>query len=417
VISQSNTAPKASELIQSKAVYNWYSLAEGFSGNYVADVFKRYSIRKPTRVLDPFAGAGTTLVTCKLLGISGRGIDINPFLCFASKVKTRWDIDVEAFEAESHKLIKELKDLFSGDEIPEPTIKAPAMPRLHRWVSPKVLRKLLLVKERIARQRDQRIADLMKLAYSSILRPSSNMVLRPSSFGSRKVKQDAPVTEMISTKLSTMIQDLKTIRAFVADDDIEILEGDARELDTIADGEFQLSVFSPPYLNNLDYTMQTRLELFFLDFVRQMEDVRNIRKRMIICDAKAGAYKDIHDSEFVKDSKDIMRLSEALEEKLRGRKWGWNYPRMVTEYFGGMVRTLRALQRRMEKGGRVIIVVGESAHYGILVDAPRVIGTLGKKSGFTLEDIETLRYRRCSSHKFHLKEAAVILRKDAHFSQ
>jgi len=391
--------------------YSWYALAEGFSSDYVASVLRRYSTHKPVRVLDPFVGAGTTVVACKLCGLSGRGIDINPFLCFASKVKTHWNVDIEAFETESEELVNELKDLFSSGEIRDPAIKAPAMPRLYKWVSPKVVKKLLLVKERISRKRNQSTVDLMRLAYASILRPASNMVLRPSSFGSRKVKLDAPVVEMLTTKLRTMVQDLKTIHNLAVGDDIEILEGDARDLDKMADGKVSLSLFSPPYLNNLDYTMQTRLELFFLDFVRHMDDVRKIRKRMIICDAKAGAYKDVYDSMLVKDSKDIMQLSRALEGKLRGRNWGWNYPHMITEYFGGMRRTLEALYGNMEQGGRVVIVVGESAHYGILIETPRIIGDLGRRVGFALEGIETIRFRRCSSHKFQLKEAAVILRK------
>ena len=40
--------------------------------------------------------------------------------------------------------------------------------------------------------------------------------------------------------------------------------------------------------------MQTRLELFFLDFVKDMNDLRALRKRMIVSDAKA-MYKKIKD--------------------------------------------------------------------------------------------------------------------------
>ena len=40
-----------------------------------------------------------------------------------------------------------------------------------------------------------------------------------------------------------------------------------------------LVITSPPYLNNLDYTMQTRMELFFLDYIQNMGQLKNSENR------------------------------------------------------------------------------------------------------------------------------------------
>ena len=170
-----------------------------------------------------------------------------------------------------------------------------------------------------------------------------------------------------------------------------------------------LAVTSPPYLNNLDYTMQTRLELFFLDFVKNMEGLKALRKRMVTCDAKA-IYRDIEDHKEVSQFESIQRIVAQLHEKLGHRKWGWDYPFMTLQYFGGLLRVLRSVRSCLKPGARFLLVVGESAHAGIKVPVPTILGELGEASDYQLEDIRVERYRRSSSHRFQLAESTVILR-------
>lgn len=189
-------------------------------------------------------------------------------------------------------------------------------------------------------------------------------------------------------------------------------ERDVRSADGIRHpfGPASLAITSPPYLNNLDYTMQTRMELFFLKFAENMIDVRNLRKEMLICDAKA-MYKDIKDSDEVAKVGSIQNVADRLREVHKGKNWGWNYAFMTTQYFGGMLRTLRTLKPLLKRHAPFVLIVGESSHSGIKVPVPDILAELGERAGYTFEEINVIRRRRSSSHSHELCESEVILRK------
>ena len=73
-------------------VHNWYRLVLGYSDRTVAFLLDRLGVRKGDCVLDPFCGAGTTLVECMKRGIDCVGVDANPSSCFAATVKTDWGL-------------------------------------------------------------------------------------------------------------------------------------------------------------------------------------------------------------------------------------------------------------------------------------------------------------------------------------
>ncbi|MFQ5926857.1 MAG: hypothetical protein ACE5MH_05420, partial [Terriglobia bacterium] len=258
----------------------------------------------------------------------------------------------------------------------------------------------------------QKHRNVALLALAAILRPVSNMKLSPHAFGSREVHRDARVFELFDAKLSKMIADIEEIQDLSMTIGIaDLIQDDARRASykhTLLPAH--IGITSPPYLNNLDYTMQTRLELFFLGFVKSMTQLKELRKRMIICDAKA-MYRDVHDLKYVEGIASIRRVSKQLHERLAHKNWGWDYSRMTLQYFGGMYRTLQNVSRMLWRGARFLLVVGESAHSGVFVPVPSIIGEIGESLDYIVEDIRVQRKRRSSSHDFELAESIVILRR------
>jgi hypothetical protein len=153
------------------------------------------------------------------------------------------------------------------------------------------------------------------------------------------------------------------------------------------------------------------MELFFLRFVKNMEGLRNLRKAMVICDAKA-MYKEVKDSEAVQNIQSIQKIAASLKEAHQGKKWGWDYAFMTTQYFGGMFRVLKAVKPLLKQQARFILIVGESAHSGIKVPVPDILAELGERAGYRFEEINMLRRRRSSSHNYDLCESEVILRRN-----
>jgi hypothetical protein len=74
-----------------------------------------------------------------------------------------------------------------------------------------------------------------------------------------------------------------------------------------------------------------------------------------------------------------------------------------------MLRALEAIHPMLAPGARLVLVMGESAHAGVLVPVPDLVAELGRMAGYTPQTVTTLRTRRSSSHRFGLKESAVVL--------
>jgi DNA modification methylase len=393
---------------------------------------QRFDVGPGDTVLDPFSGTGTTVVTAVLQGVNGVGLEVNPFLSFAGQVKLDWSVDLGMFERVLVQVLEQAKPLLDSLSVERDIftsglddnsiahvqdlvsqLAAPAMPRLFEWMTPVVVHKVLILRHLIETSVPESIRPHFLLALASILRPVSNMKLTAHAFGSQVRKDDAPVYELFEQKIVKIFKDLIDLQYLSCKAGTgQIIHGDARTISAAQSSLLpaSLAITSPPYLNNLDYTMQTRMELFFLRFVADMTDLRNLRKAMVICDAKA-MYKDIKDSECVQDVESIQDIAHRLEIAHAGKNWGWNYAFMTTQYFGGMVRVLHAVHSLLKPGANFVLIVGESAHSGVKVPVPDILAELGERSGYRFQEINVIRRRRSSSHKYELCESAVILQK------
>jgi DNA modification methylase len=57
--------------------YRWYKFKEGYSSNLVKHILNDLRIKKG-KLIDPFAGSGTSLFTASELGINSVGIELMP---------------------------------------------------------------------------------------------------------------------------------------------------------------------------------------------------------------------------------------------------------------------------------------------------------------------------------------------------
>ncbi len=413
-IAASNASATTAVPSRNMPLFDWYLMPESFSAPLVYDAIEEFGVPRGGLVLDPFCGTGTTLVASRLAGRNAVGIEVNPFLCMASQVKTREQFNLPALKAASDWLVREARPLLQSidagqtHDLPD---KLPQMPRLERWIARRIALKVVGLRQLINEQVGAQNRDVMLLALASVLRGVSNMKLSPHAFGSREVKHDAPVLALFEAKLNRMLAGIEWLSRQEGLGHATVIRGDARK-SVHAAGDLppaQLAVTSPPYLNNLDYTMQTRMELFFLGFVNSMEELKELRKRMLICDAKA-TYRDIEDWQSVESVASVAGIAAAIDERLSGRNWGWDYGRMTRQYFGGLLRSLEATHPMLAPGAPFVLILGESAHAGVHVPVPDIAAELGRIAGYTVKEVRMLRTRRSSSHGFELKESAVILK-------
>lgn len=407
--------PSTAVLNRNTPVFDWYLMPEAYSAPLVYEAMAEFGVGRGDTVLDPFCGTGTTLLAARLWGRNALGIEVNPFLCFASTVKNRRTFNLPLLRVEAENLVAAGRMAVEGAESSAEYLqqRLPQMPRLERWISRRVALKVIALKASIDEISSPEARDIFRLALAAILRGVSNMKLSPHAFGSREVKQDAPVMQAFEVKLRKIVADIEWLQEQAYTGVSSVIESDVRSLGSMEHPLLpaSLAITSPPYLNNLDYTMQTRLELFFLDFIESMDELKQLRKRMMICDAKA-TYKDVLDWKRVEEVSAIRMIAQAIDDRLGDRGWGWDYGRMTRQYFGGILRTLEQVRPLLEPGAPFVLVVGESAHAGVLVPVPELVAELGELAGYRRQDVRVLRTRRSSSHRIGLKESAVVLRRE-----
>ena len=402
-------------LNRNQRVLDWYIMPEAYSAPLVSDAIHEFGVPKGGTVLDPFCGTGTTLVAAKLEGRNAVGIEVNPFLCMASRVKVREHFNLPLLRTEAERLVGAARLVLRAvddGKMDHLAAKFPDMPRFERWIARRVALKVLALRDLIDEHMSTQNREIGLLALAAILRGASNMKLSPHAFGSRVVKHDAPVLTLFEGRLAKMLDDIQWLQEQPGLGDARVILGDVRKAGDLQDKlpPAHLAITSPPYLNNLDYTMQTRLELFFLGFVDSMEDLKGLRKRMMICDAKA-TYKDVEDWRRVEEVESVASVAKALDDKLGDRNWGWDYGLMTRQYFGGLLRSLEAVRPLLAPGAPFVLIIGESAHSGIMVKVPDITAELGQLAGYEALEVRVLRTRRSASHGFELKESAVILKR------
>src|SRR5690606_27929875 len=92
-------------------IYRWFKYKEGFSSTLVKYFLSEYA-PKAGKVLDPFAGAGTTLFAGQELGWESYGIELLPVGAFVMQTRQALnEIDVEQLRNVSKKIWTEIAKL------------------------------------------------------------------------------------------------------------------------------------------------------------------------------------------------------------------------------------------------------------------------------------------------------------------
>jgi len=226
------------------------------------------------RVLDPFAGSGTTLVQSIESGHDGVGGDIAAFNCLLMRVKTA--------RYNEFTLEKELRDACSRLERTSPGDGTDSPPYVADWFAPPAAADLLCWRAMVD---DYEHADVMRVVLARAARSARltthfdldfPRVPQRQPYWCHKHKRECRPVERAEHFLRRYALDtLRRIKAFARvrarGREATVLHGDARELDWGAG--FAAVITSPPYPGLIDYHEQHRYayELLELDDLRERE--------------------------------------------------------------------------------------------------------------------------------------------------
>lgn len=430
----------ATNQLRDTSIHDWYRFVLAFPDHLVANYLDQFGVGPGALVLDPFVGTGTTLVECKKRGIHSIGIDANPVTAFASRVKTRWDIDLDEFCRRRDKLLKRVRPALlrlnpagkptqltfrDVEVLREAATRYEALAQTTRdeiialipkgAISPLPLAKTLVVRDVIFDQPADEIRDLFLLALAAaVVSDVSNLGFGPEVYVSKQ-RDDADVYQIFADRLSHIEDDLRAAQTLAPFTTARVFCDDARTLSVYIADKVDAVITSPPYPNEKDYTRITRLEMALLGFIRNKKDLRLLKDRLLRSNTRNVFVKD-DDGQYVVDVREIRQIADEVERRRieKGADSGFErlYHRVVLEYFGGMCRVFRELEKVMRRGARAAIVVGDQmSYFQVPIKTAELLARLveAKKMRFRVIGIEGFRTRRATATRMDISETVLIL--------
>ncbi|MCK5561845.1 MAG: hypothetical protein KAJ51_14695, partial [Thermoplasmata archaeon] len=340
------------------------------------------------------------------------GTEINPLLQFIANTKlTCWDIN-------PHYLLQVYKNIPKNKKSP-----APSFLKSNKHFSSDVLINLEILKggiesTEVKNENQKKVRDLLKVAFSSILIDSSNLIRTPC-LGYSKNKKIMPKTPNIlfNQRINKIVEDLELIQSQYKNyikTNSDIILADAMKFEH--DTKFDLAITSPPYMNGLDYVMNYKIEMGWLGFANSHKDLKKIKDDMVVCDnVSKGLVKDFYNSKSTYTNNWIEEIKSNIDKniKKRGSYRRKDMPYIVHRYFDDLYKVMKNVVNSLKKNGRFILVIGDSLIVDVYVPTDLLIAKIGLDLGLNLEKIEKARNRRSGQiRSYKLRETIVTLIKE-----
>lgn len=397
-------------------IHRWYRFVLSFPPHLVAHYLAKFGIQTGNTVLDPFCGAGTTLVECKKRKIESVGVEAMPIMKFASEVKVDWtetkrglldgvDEVCETISQYSDHTIMGTHKTFSPEE--EELL-------IRNSVSTQPLHKLLILRECISSSskisRHTKKYLLLALAKTAV-KDASNLHFGPE-VGVKHIQTDVDVLGKWQNNVIEMAGDLDQHKAH-ADINAIVKLSDSRNIsDSVIDKSIDFVFTSPPYPNEKDYSRTTRLESVLLGFMHDRNQLRATKQNLLRSNTRNVYVADTDDRSTTLPDR-VVSLAQQIEKKRieLGKNSGFekNYHRVASLYFGGMANHLRSLQSCLRPGAILAYVVGDQASFfRIHIQTGQILAEIAESLQYRILDIDLFRTRKATVTRQELREEVVL---------
>lgn len=354
---------------QSYPVQRWFHFKEAFSLQLLETLLEDWSLHNDSvnRLLDPFCGAGTTLLSAQMFAKKHRkhdmeivGVERNPFLHFVSDTKTSW-------YRYAPQNVKRVSDHLLNGGTQHYEGSWPSLSTLHNEevYEPSALRRLMEFRKAINDEvNDIEVMKPLLLGYAAILESVSGV--RKDGRALRVVpdKRRLPVDAALESSWNSIIGDLDAAQDHYHPLNARVVLGDGRTLSngegTLVESErFDLIFYSPPYLNNIDYTEVYKLELWLAGFVQEDNEFRSLRSQTVRSHPSVRFHDPITISEDPRLTEVNSTLEALIEALPQDKNLSWRKD-LFPAYFDDMYVSLKHQIDVLAPGGWIFCVVGNS---------------------------------------------------------
>lgn len=395
---------------KTRSVYRWYKYKEAFSASLVEYLLSKYNICAG-KILDPFAGSGTTLFAASAVGNSTVGIELLPIgqqiikakLClereftdddFATLI--HWSKKCPWETSEVKQLLPQLR--ITNGAYPEATLKAIEQ-YMGAWQVENervqiVLRfALLCVLESISFTRKD--GQYLRWDYRSGRQQGS----KPFNKG-----QILNFNQAICEKIAEIVCDLHTgskqeelFPTQTQNGDISLFCGSSLDvMPTLPTASYDAIITSPPYCNRYDYTRTYALELALLGIGQQ--EMVTLRQQMLSCTVEnrqkdlLGINSQWGKAVAITDQQELLQaiLRYLEEQKAQGKLNNNGIPRMIRAYFYEMACIIAECYRVMKPQSLLFMVNDNVRYAGVSISVDMILSQIAEQLGFQIENILVL---------------------------
>jgi hypothetical protein len=387
--------------------YGWLRLTPAYSVHLVSELLDA-NARAGSHVLDPYCGTGTTALVCAERGLACDTTDINPFLIWLAKAKTRAYSASERQRACS--AASEVSAAMAQSQSSEPAW-APALHQIEKWWSGASLQTLargMSAIQRLAPALPEASADLLKLAFCRSLIAHAHVSFAHQSMSFKKAERRGPAAG--AAELAASFEMALSAIATAAESGVarapEVRYCDARDLTTaLAPGRYACVITSPPYPNRMSYIRELRPYMFWLGYLQDGREAGELDWQAIggtwgcatsnVAKWSAPGPLRIPFREFDPIVEAISKRSPVLGK-------------YVCKYFHDMTSHCRSLFHVVAPEGTVHYIVGNSKFYDTLLPVEHIYAAMFRAAGFVDPNVRAIRKR---SSKRELFEFVVSARK------
>jgi len=390
------------QLLKKLPIHRWFYFPHSYSPELVEAILKQWRLPQGSYLMDPFLGAGTTLLVAKKRRYSAIGYDLSPVSLLVSKVKIR-DYNVEELRSSLDRVMT----------------KATARRSIPKWDSDRLRKafseaeqnELWNLREHILRQKTS-ARDFLLVA---LLRVSQDLSRAIADGGwlrwVEKPDKGKEVCSRFRSQVDDMLEDIAPtdpIDGLI----LKVREGDARKLD-LPKSKYDGLITSPPYPNRHDYSRIFHIELLMLGSLEsEIVELRHNTLR-----SHVEAYKpDYSDTSLsasgYRDPEILTQVLDQLPEESDERIMP-----MLKGYFEDLYYSLKVAYHYLKPGTRAAYIVGNVRYEGVSVPVDEILAEVGKQAGFTHYRTWVIRLRGNSAQqmgsygRIPSRESVVFFRK------
>ncbi|MEW5933677.1 MAG: DNA methyltransferase [Bacillota bacterium] len=376
--------------LASRPVHRWYVFPHSFAAELVYALIDEWGLGPGDHILDPFAGAGTTVLAARERGIPATGYDLSPLAVLATRTKIA-GLDRGRLCTLGALLLGSEAELSRARGCGAPAQRAD-YPELVRMALPGELldRFTTFLGAIEALPAAQAERDFFRLALLGVVPRYSRAVATGGWLKwVERTGDGETIGRVLGERIGVMLSDLREV-CLAGGPYWRVDLADARRL-PVAGPTFTAVITSPPYPNRHDHTRVFGVELLLA--LADRERTRRLR------------YQSFHshpEARPVRPPAPGYRPPAALRDavaRLRAGPIDRRIPAMLEGYFLDMYLVLHEIRRVCHQGARVALVVGNAQYRGIPIPVDELTAEVGQQAGLSCSRIVVVRYRGNSAQQ------------------